>query len=217
MRGRSSWPRFLFLSATSWTMLAVLTNGASVVWCPASNRSPEEQCSTPVPHHAAGGRLSSLKVRRRESRARSLSEQTGSGMDPPVFWAGNTGKSQTTHSIIHEPMSERNPENRPFRTRVAPKSFTTPNRTRSRTNGRATVISTLRPRRPNFRHKPRVRTRRSRSILRSTISSYRATRCGAGPPGATVAPVPGARRRGQGEFVLFDQLDLQLVPAAPGH
>ena len=26
-------------------------------------------------------------------------EQTGSGMDPPVFWAGNTGKSQTTHPV----------------------------------------------------------------------------------------------------------------------
>ena len=31
-------------------------------------------------------------------------QRTGSGMDPPVFWAGNTGKSQTTHSIIHEPL-----------------------------------------------------------------------------------------------------------------
>ncbi len=29
-----------------------------LTWCTASNRSPEEHCSTPVPHHAAGGRLS---------------------------------------------------------------------------------------------------------------------------------------------------------------
>ena len=71
MKGPEFLAGFLFLSATSWTMLAVLTNGASVVWCPASNRSPEEQCSTPVPHHAAGGRLSLFEVRRRESRARS--------------------------------------------------------------------------------------------------------------------------------------------------
>ena len=32
------------------------------MWCTASNRSPEEQGSTPVPHHAAGGRLSLFEV-----------------------------------------------------------------------------------------------------------------------------------------------------------
>ena len=32
---------------TSWTMLAMLTTGASVVWCPASKWLPGEQDSTP--------------------------------------------------------------------------------------------------------------------------------------------------------------------------
>ena len=39
---------FLFLSATSWTMVRI-------TWCAASRRTPEERSSTPVPHHAAGG------------------------------------------------------------------------------------------------------------------------------------------------------------------
>ena len=83
---------------TSWTMLAMLTTGASLVWRPASNRSPEEQGSTPVPHHAAGGRLSLLRPSPGEQGS-IPKQRTGSGMDPPVFWAGNTGKSQTTHSV----------------------------------------------------------------------------------------------------------------------
>ena len=74
------------------------TTCASLVWCTASNRSPEEQGSTPVPHHAAGGRLSPDGPPPGEQGS-IPKQRTGSGMDPPVFWAGNTGKSQTTHSV----------------------------------------------------------------------------------------------------------------------
>ncbi len=93
-------------------------------------------------------------------------EQTGSGMDPPVFWAGNTGKSQTTHSIIHEPMRPRNPQTR----------LSAPCRPKCSQRGINEVAQTewpfrRYPRRSYFRHKPNVRKRRSRSILRSTIRS----------------------------------------------
>ena len=69
---------FLFLSATSWTMVRI-------TWCAASRRTPEERSSTPVPHHAAGGRLSSLEPTPGE-RGSIPGERSGSGTDPPAFW-----------------------------------------------------------------------------------------------------------------------------------
>ena len=135
-------------------------------WCTASNRSPEEQCSTPVPHHAAGGRLS-LDGLPPGEQGSIPSQRSGSGMDPPVFWAGNTGKSQTTHSIIHARRRPGNPETRPFTT-------SRPNcllLTRWIPAANTLAGRPLSKRRPAayFRHKPRVRKRRSFSILRSTI------------------------------------------------
>ncbi len=80
-------------SATSWAMVRI-----PVSWCTASNRSPEEHCSTPVPHHSAGGRLS-LDGTPPGEQGSIPSQRSGSGMDPPGFWAGNTGKSPTTHPV----------------------------------------------------------------------------------------------------------------------
>ena len=108
MRGRSSWPRFLFLSATSWA------NGDG---------------DTDNAPHRTGRRRSRARPRFRITQRAGAypclrsppgeqgsipKQQTGSGMDPPVFWAGNTGKSQTTHSIIHPRARPGNPETRPF-------------------------------------------------------------------------------------------------------
>ncbi len=103
MRGRSYWPGFLVLSGTSWA------NGDS---------------DTDNAPHRTGRRRSRARPRFRITQRAGAyprgpppgeqgsipKQRTGSGMDPPVFWAGNTGKSQTTHSIIHEPMSQRNPK-----------------------------------------------------------------------------------------------------------
>ena len=80
---------FLFLSATSWTMVRI-------TWCAASRRTPEERSSTPVPHHAAGGRLSSLEPTPGE-RGSIPGERSGSGTGPSSFLAGKTGKNRKLH------------------------------------------------------------------------------------------------------------------------
>ena len=81
--------------------------------CPASKRSPGEQSST----HRTASRSGKAFV----PRGRPFGEQgsilcgrTGFGTNPPVFWAGNTGKSRTTQSIIHARPRPGNPETRPF-------------------------------------------------------------------------------------------------------
>ena len=136
--------------------------------CPASKRSPGEQSST----HRTASRSGKAFVPRGRPFGEQGSipgERSGSGMDPPVFWAGNTGKSQTTHSIIHARPRPGNPETR-LATPCQPKcSQPSDNR----------AAGTERPFRlpppPYFRHRPRVRNRRSLSILRSTITSSRAS------------------------------------------
>ena len=150
----------MFLSATSWAMVSV-----RLTWCTASNRSPKEQSSTPVPHHAAGGRLSPDGTSPGE-QGLIPDQRSGSGMDPPVFWSGNTGKSQTTHSIIHVRRRPGNPENHPFKHSQANHSLPT-----STFGMTVQTASPTAPPAAYFRHKPKVRNRRSLSILRSTITS----------------------------------------------
>ena len=87
----------LVRSATSWATTRIVMS-----WCTASNRSPEEHCSTPVPHHAAGGRLS-LDGPLPGEQGSIPEQRSGPGMDPPGFWAGNTGKSRTTHPVSPGP------------------------------------------------------------------------------------------------------------------
>ena len=79
-----SWVTGSLLYYTSEAMLTMPTTCASTELRPASKRPPEEQGSTPVPHHAAGGRLSLLRPSRGEQGS-IPGERTGSGTDPPVF------------------------------------------------------------------------------------------------------------------------------------
>ena len=88
---------FLFLSATSWAMLVMVTNGAN-----APHRTGRRR-SRARPRFRITQRAGAYPCLRSPPGEQGSipKQQTGSGMDPPVFWAGNTGKSQTTHSIIH--------------------------------------------------------------------------------------------------------------------
>ena len=155
MRVRRSRTALVFLSATSWAMVMIMLHriesvaGGAMLDPGSASRS---------------GRALILVVRRRGSGARSQAIGPGRGSDPPVFWAGNTEKSQTTHSIIHPRPRPGNPENRLSR----------PSRAKCSLPSRS-IRMAVPPVSPAayFRHRPKVRKRRSLSILRSTMISSR--------------------------------------------